>query len=190
MLVDITNKRFCIFGLQGSGKSVLVKHILRAVPNHMVYDVLHEHKGFNRYLPNHRQFSREALAELDSFVNRIVIGSGLVRLFVLEEANRFCRPKPYPLPASILDLNDFQRHQRIAFGVVARRPTQLHSDLVELAHYLFIFRLVGKNDHQYLEAIAEGLGDTVRSLDKYHFVIVDQDRSYHVQEPIAYEEPK
>jgi len=187
MAPDLKNKRFAIFGLQGTGKSVLVKHFLRSTPNSIVYDVLREHTGLHRYLVSYRQYSPVALAELNNFVNRVVIGSGKIRLFVLEEANRYCRPKPNPLPDSILYLNDFQRHLNIAFGVVARRPTQLHSDLVELAHYLFIFRLVGKNDFEFLEATAEGLGEAVRKLPDYHFIVVNPDRSFYQHEPVLME---
>lgn len=189
--IDLTDKRFVILGLQGSGKSVLVKSILGLVRNSMVYDVLKEHQGFNRYLVTYRQVQKHtpqdpAIAELNTFVNRVVIGSGQIRLFILEEANRYCPSKPQPLPASILDLNDFQRHERIAFGSVARRPVQLHTDLVELAHYLFVYRLPGKNDRNYLDEIADGLGDAVLGLKDFHFVIVYPDRHYEVHAPVPY----
>jgi len=186
MNIELLGKGFVVLGLRGTGKSILVKYILSKIHAHLVYDTLREHKGFNRYIPDHRQYSQAATDELNLLVNRIVIGTKLVRLFIVEEANRFCPPKPKPLPAAMLDLNDFCRHQRIAFGCVARRPTQLHSDLVELADYIFIFRLVGKNDYQYLESLAEGLGDAARSLLKWHFVIVNPDRSFEVHEPIKY----
>lgn len=189
--IDLENKRFCVFGLQGTGKSVLVKGILGETKDSFVYDVLREHKGFNRYLVTYRQVLRHndrdpAVMELNGVVNRVVIKSGQVRMFVLEEGNRYCAQKPYPLPSAILDLNDFQRHERIAFGVVARRPSQLNSDLVELAHYLFIFRLVGKNDREYLNMVAENLGDEVRSLPDFHFMVVYPDRSFKVHKPIPY----
>lgn len=183
--IDLQNQRFCIFGLQGSGKSVLVKTILQGEKNSIVYDVLKEHQGFNRYLATHRQRSDAAIDELNMFVNQVVSGSHQIRLFILEEANRYCPPKPTPLPDSILDLNDFQRHQKIAFGLVCRRPTQMHSDLVELAHYLFIYRLVGKNDCAYLEAIAEGLGEAARELEDYHFLVVTPGRKYYVHKPVT-----
>lgn len=182
--IDLKAKRFCIFGLQGSGKSVLVKTILKSERASIVYDVLREHRGFNRYLVDHRQRSDAAIIELNRFVNNIVSDSNQIRLFILEEANRYCPSKPTPLPDSILDLNDFQRHQGIAFGIVCRRPTQLHTDLVELAHYLFIYRLVGKNDYAYLEAIAEGLGDAARELADYHFVVVTPQRKFYEHEPV------
>lgn len=190
--MELTNKRFCIFGLQGSGKSVLVKYILRNTKSSIVYDVLKEHQGLNRYIATHRQVKKHyyadpAIIELNNFVNWVVIGSRLIRMFILEEANRYCPPKPNPLPASILDLNDFQRHDKIAFGSVARRPVQLNSDLVELAHYLFIFNLVGKNDTQYLESIAEGLGEAVKNLPENHFMVVPPRRQdYYIHEPVPY----
>lgn len=191
MLPSLENKRFGVFGLQGSGKSVLVKDILHKNRNSFVYDVLREHHGANRYLVTNRQVIKHreddpAIQELNRVVNTVVIHSHQVRMFVLEEANRYCPPKPHPLPSSILDLNDFQRHENISFGIVARRPVQVHSDLVELAHYLFIFRLVGKNDTEYLNVIAEGLGDAVKGLQDFHFIVVNPNRTYEVHKPVTF----
>ena len=54
---------------------------------------------------------------------------------------------------------------------MARRPVQFHTDIVELADFLFIFRLDGNNDYKYLENLHRGLGDMVRNLPEYHFAI-------------------
>jgi len=183
-LPALTNQRFAIFGLQGSGKSYLAKKLLSREPRSLVYDVMDEYQGFNRYIVKYRQYEPAAISELDTLVNKIVIGSGKIRCFVLDEANRFCPPKPHPLPASILDLNDGQRHYNIAFGVIARRPTQLHSDLTELAHWLFIFNLPGKNDQSYMDELKTGLGDIVAGLPEHQFVILDQRRNVTVHEAI------
>lgn len=183
-LPDLRSKRFCIFGLQGSGKSYLARRLLQSDPAHFVYDVMHEHAGCNRYLATHRQYTPEAVAELDLLVRRVVIGSGKVRLFVLDEASRYC-PNRRPLPDSIAELNDLQRHYDIALGFIARRPVQLSTDLVELAHYLFIFTLRGKNDLLYLDSLASGLADAVAGLEKYHFVVVYPQRRFSVCKPIS-----
>ena len=177
MLPNITNKRFVTFGLQGSGKTELNKQLLRTIKPSLVYDIHHEYTGgFNRYLAAFKQVHRNrpddpAINELNWCVEKVVLQPGRVRLFVLDEANRFC-PNHYPLPSSILTLNDDQRHDKIAFGSIARRPAQLNTDLTELAHYLFIFRLTGRNDYTTLEDIASGMGDMVRELKDYEFVIV------------------
>ena len=37
-MIDITNKRACIFGLPGSGKSKLLEHILGSTKRHLIYE--------------------------------------------------------------------------------------------------------------------------------------------------------
>ena len=188
MLPDITNKRGVIFGLQGSGKTELGKYLTRTIRGHFVYDVHHEYKGFNRYLvenkrPDLRNKNDPAILELNNVVNQVVLKSGQVRLLTLDEANRYC-PNHYPLPASILVLNDDNRHDRIGFISIARRPAQLNTDLTELAHYLFIFTLTGRNDYSFLEDTAIGLGDAVKKLKEFWFIIVHPDRHYEIHPPI------
>lgn len=184
MIPDLTDKRFVILGLQGTGKTYMAKYLLEQHPASIVYDVLHEYLGYNRYIVKYRQYGNEAINELNMLVSKVVIGSKKIKLFILDEANRFCPAKPHPLPDSILELNDFQRHYGISFGAICRRPTQLHTDLVELAHYLFIFQLKGKNDLLYLDGIAGGLGDKVLALPEYHFVIVHPNHEYEIHWPV------
>ena len=189
-LPDISNKRAVIFGLQGSGKTELGKVLTRTIRAHLVYDVHHEYEGFNRYLvafkrPNIRDKNDPALKELNTIVG-MVTTSGQVRLFTLDEANRYC-PNHYPLPSSVLVLNDDNRHDRIGFISIARRPAQLNTDLTELAHYLFIFTLTGRNDYSFLEDTAVGLGEAVKKLKAFHFVIVHPDRHFEVHPPIKIE---
>lgn len=184
-LPGLTEKRFAILGLQGTGKTYLAKYFLEQQAASIVYDVMHEYKGYNRYIVKYRQYNSAGLDELNRLVSQVVIGSKKIKLFILDEANRFCQPKPKPLPDSILELNDFQRHYHISFGVIARRPTQLHTDLIELAHYLFIFQLKGKNDLIYLEALSPGLGNAVFALPEYHFVIVHPNHTFEVHQPIS-----
>lgn len=182
-MIDITGKRFVILGLQGSGKTELAKLILSKTENHIVYDVLQEYDGFQRYIPTDRN-SRD---ELSATVQKLILPRVKPDLFIIDEANRYLLPKPTPLPAGIDELNDWSRHMGkygLSWGCIARRPTQLHTDIVELAHYLFIFVLKGKNDQQYLDSILPGLGSQVASLPDYHFVIVDAGRKLVIHSPI------
>lgn len=185
MIPNLAEKRFAILGLQGTGKTYLAKYLLEQQPASIAYDVMHEYQGYNRYIVKYRQQKQEAIDELNRLVSQVVIASKKIKLFILDEANRFCPPKPKPLPDSILELNDFQRHYHISFGSICRRPTQLHTDLVELAHYLFIFQLKGKNDLLYLDALNAGLGDTVAALPEYHFVIVHPNHDYETHPAIS-----
>ena len=181
MIPDLTDKTWAVFGLKGTGKSVLVHYICSRERAHFVFDPLGEHEGLNRYTPRHRD--EQGIPELEAVISRVVLGSGKVRLFAIDEANRYCRPRR-PLPGAVLQLNDFSRHYQVSFGLVARRPVQLHADLVELAAYLFVFNLKGVNDSRYLDYLCPGLGDAVATLPPYHFVVVAPDRSYAVHPPL------
>ena len=180
-MIDITSKRFVILGLQGSGKTELAKHLLRQSSNSFVYDALNEYDGFRRYIPT----DRNSIAELEKCVKRLVLKRLKPSLFILDEANRYLIPKPHALPEGIEELNDWSRHMRISWGCVCRRPTQLHTDIMELAHYLFIFVLRGKNDCAYLDGILPSLGDMVSGLPKYAFAVVTENRSVTLHSPIS-----
>jgi hypothetical protein len=71
-------------------------------------------------------------------------------------------------------------------GYICRRPSQLNTDLTEIADYLFIFQLGGKNDIQYLNDLKQGLGEAVKNLPPFHFVTVYPDRSFRVSNPVNY----
>jgi len=181
---DLTSKGWAAFGLRGSGKSWLLKSIADTTPSHIVYDPLREHEGYNRYIPD----DRTSVPELNRFISEIVIPRRPA-LVVIDEASRYIKPKPNPLPEAVGDLNDFARHWKISCGYVARRPVQFHTDIVELADVVFFFALPGKNDHRYLEDLHVGLGDAVRELPKYHFAVLSENgRKWDVLPPIG--EPK
>lgn len=186
-MIDIRNKAFTVFGLRGTGKSTFVDYIARQFKSRaLVYDTLNEvpaQASYDSYTPTNR-FSA---AELEIIIKQIVnftTKQSFYHLFVIDEANRFCPPKPHPLPEQVGILNDELRHCNIAVGYVARRPVQLNQDLTELAEYIFIFHLKGKADIAYLEDISKGLGDAVLALPQYHFILVNPDRSFKTYPPI------
>lgn len=179
-MIALDNKAFVIVGLRGSGKSVLAKNILSTTPDHLVYDPMNEYQGFRRYQPSDRQSTEE----LNEVIHSLVI-PWRPRLFVIDEANKHIPPKPHPLPSGIADLNDLARHWNISWGTICRRPSQFHSDILELADYLFIFNLPGKNDYAYLESRIRGLGDSVRALKPHHFIVVEGGWKYYEHSPVA-----
>ena len=182
--IDLSGKRIGIFGLQGSGKTNFTKALITAKEDYIIYDPLHEYNGFNRYRPKYRDYSAESQDELNAFITKYVIPTDKrPAFFLIDEANRYC-PNRRPLPDMVEDLNDFNRHYDIALGFISRRPVQLNTDLVELAHYLAIFNLTGKNDYQYLESLSEGLGDAVKALPEWHYVLVDTQREYSICSPV------
>jgi len=183
MELDLANKAFGIFGLPDSGKSTLAHYILNQYGDvAFVYDTLHEFPDspFDSYVPKGRYDAAELEAVIRVAIKRY-------KMIVIDECNRFCPSKPAPLPQAIADLNDWRAHYGLSFGFVCRRPVQLNQDLTELAHYLFIFNLKGKNDIQYLNDLADGLGDAVSQLELYHFMVVDPMRNYEVCPPVPRE---
>lgn len=178
-MIDLRDKRFVIIGLPGSGKTTLAKHILQSNSRHIVYDSMSEYAGFRRYIPD----DAHSVAELDRFISDTVIRYK-PDLFMLDEANRYIQPKPNRLPQAVADMVDVSRHWRVAWGAIARRPTQIHTDIIELAHYGFIFNLSGRNDKRALENWYTGLGDAVANLPKYHFAVVESGVGFHIHRPV------
>lgn len=184
-MIDLTRKTWAAFGYKGGGKSTLAQFIAASEGAAcLYYDTLHEvpdEVKFHSYAPNNRQ----SMAELENIVTLVKNSKGY-RMLIIDEANRYCKPKPVPLPQFIADMNDWCRHPQynLSVGYIARRPVQLNTDITEIADYLFIFQLGGKNDIQYLNDLRSGLGDAVQNLKPYHFVVAVQDRSWRVMAPI------
>lgn len=178
-MIDLRNQGWCIFGVRGSGKSWLLKHILDSTSDHLVYDPLDEHEGYRRYVPDDRQ----SADELDRVINSLVI-KHKPKLFVVDEGNKYIRPKPTPLPPGVSDLNDFARHWGMSCGWVCRRMTQFNTDIVELSNRLFFFKLTGKNDHKYMEDLHQGLGDAVRGLGKHEFISLTEGNIMETHGPV------
>ena len=186
MKIDLSSKRACIFGMPGEGKSNFLCWLAEQYGGKaFLYDTTHEFptdKAFDVYRPA----DRYSVPELERIL-RGAIKLKKYKLMGVDETNRFCPSKPAPLPEYIAELNDMIRHPEYGNVTpvwIARRPTQLNQDLTELAHYLFIFNLKGKNDIDYLEGFAPGLGKAVFSLPQYHFIAVNQRREFQLMRPI------
>lgn len=187
-MLSLSGKTFCILGLRGTGKSTLANYILNnAGADALYYDTLYEAPEssiFDIYRPK----DRYSVAELESVIRAVVPANinqlPRYRMVLIDEANRFCPSKPAPLPPAVADLNDQCRHYLMSAGFIARRPTQLNQDLMELADYCFIFRLTGKNDLLHLENTVSGLGDAVRTLGRFEFVQLAPDKSFTLCAPI------
>tara|TARA_Y100000310_G_C20554084_1_gene749633 strand:+ start:593 stop:1171 length:579 start_codon:yes stop_codon:yes gene_type:complete len=183
-MLDLSNKSFCIFGLPDSGKSTLAHFIIKAYGvKAFIFDTLNEFNSdpYDSYTPA----TRGDIPELEKTI-RAAMASRRYSMILIDEANRYCPSKPSPLPQAVADLNDFRAHYKLAVGFIARRPVQLNQDLTELAHFLFIFNLPGKNDSDYLNSLAAGLGDAAARLPKYHYLLFDR-YSYQVYAPVPKE---
>jgi len=185
MDVELTRKTWAILGYKGGGKSILAKTIAaRYGSKALYYDVLHEvpeTAPFHAYQPK----NRHNVEELESII-KLVKNGKQYRMFIIDEANRYCPPKPKALPDGVADLNDWCRHPQynLSVGYICRLPVQINTDLLEIADYLFIFQLGGKNTQSYLNDMRSGLGDAVRDLLPFYFALVYPDRTWRIFNPV------
>ena len=133
--------RLVVLGLQGSGKTHLVKEAV--IPHYggkyIVFDPNDEYKGFTRYVP---KFTGETAAlqdELKIFIRRFVIPNcqtledveagkrektKRLRAVIFDEADLIA-PSRANIPAALRDLAVRSRHLRIDLIFIARRPIGL-----------------------------------------------------------------
>jgi hypothetical protein len=176
-----------VFGKKGTGKSNWVQYVLQrsAYRAHLMFDVCAEHDALNRYVPEYRR-GEQATAEVEQVVNSMVLNVDSDRrpdLLAVEEVSRFCSPRTPP-PEPLYELVDMNRHYGVGLLGVARRPAQVHTDMVDLADNLVIFRLTGAADKRRLRNISEGLDEAVAGLDDYQYVQVRPDGAYVVRDPV------
>ncbi len=184
------NKQLLIAGQRGSGKTVFAKHIVKELfpKNHVVFDVnfsvnKYDWEGFNRFKVTEPLNKDELRKEFDTFFNdleqkeinkrtHLFKDEMRVDCIVTEEANMVAPSRELP-PFSFKFLTNIGRHTNVTHIILTRRPVQVNTDAVELADYLVLFALSGKNDVGYLNEIKSGLGDAVAELDfdKHDFII-------------------
>lgn len=182
---NLVGKQVGVFGLKNSGKTNFVKWLLKNFyPRSFVFDPMDEYKdewGFNQYVPQQKR----SQAELEMFIDQVIKpNKQQIDMMVVDESNRY-HTKGGELDGPVAEIIDYgTSHWNLGAIFIARRPVQVHTDILELSEYLFIFRLTGKNDHKRLDNIAPGLSDAVRDLPQYGCVMVKPDRSFEVLQPV------
>lgn len=191
--------RVVIIGLQGSGKTYLVKnYFLKRTPYHIVFDPNDEYVGYRRYVPHQKSIEDEDILreEVKLFVKKMVKPNiwsieqkektgkektKRLHLVAFDEADLIL-PARKNINYALRDLWVNSRHYRIDLVAVTRRPTDLNAYVMDTADYLIVFKVPGLNAIRTLREINPKAQDAVNRLDykKYEFLLFDRDREFSV----------
>lgn len=188
MQVNLLNKIFYVCGLHGTGKTNLLKYI--ALQHHtVIFDTSHEWdvNRYHVYRPTASTYPQITI-EAEQFLsflkkqNYIVNGKKIDMIIFSEAESIF--PNRKTLPPVFSEFLREHRRLRVAIGLDGHRPTTINTTLMSLAQYIFIFRLTGKNDLDYLKQLNFQIGDMPVQLQPYHFIVLDPNRNMVISEPV------
>lgn len=169
-MINIQDKKICIFGIQGSGKTELAKHIIRYFQKPMIYEVNPDMRDTNAYIYRPKSLTVD---ELDEFCLKIkkLAKIGKINLFVIDEADIFFRSNFHLMP-NINDLIVNHRHYNLALMFISRRPQDIPSKIIESSHHIFVFSIDGVNAVERLNKLHKGFKILLSKLEyeKYNFI--------------------
>ena len=188
--------RLTVIGLQGSGKTYLVKKaILDKEPQHLVIDPNDEYGDeYTRYVPRFTDDYEKLTAEIKLVVKKLV----LPNCWSLEQLEKSGKDKPKRLKLLVIDEADLvapartninsmlrnlivkSRHLRLDIVFISRRPTDLNAYIMDTSDKLVVFKQVGYNALKTLRALKLDSDKVIKELDytKHEFLLFDVDREY------------
>lgn len=176
-------KATVILGLRGTGKSNAARAIVSQDPDHaLVYDPQGEFNDLCDVLQPKAFDYPEAADEFARLLNRADLWhggpQGGYRLLIVDEAQRIAPGGGRALHPRIARFNAEHRHIPMGVLWIARRPAELHPEIINLADHLVIFKLPGTTDERFLEGTSKGLGKAIRELEDFECMYVDQGRHF------------
>lgn len=188
--------RLTVIGLQGSGKTYLVKKaILDKEPHHLVIDPNDEYGDeYTRYIPRFTDNYEKLTQEIKLVVKKLV----LPNCWSLEQMQKSGKDKPKRLKLLVIDEADLiapartninsmlrnlivkSRHLRLDIVFISRRPTDLNAYIMDTSDKLVVFKQVGYNALKTLRALKLDSDKVIKKLNyaKHEFLLFDIDREY------------
>lgn len=185
--IDLTGSHVLVLGKKNTGKSYFTNYLM-SISNgpYLSFDPMREHEDYGRddiVIRPDATRGDDAVQALDDAINFLEENRDTFEWCFVDECNRF-HTKGGTLDGAIGALADYNAHYGMGMCMVARRPVQVHTDLRELADWLFVFRLTGQNDVRTLDNISRGLGERAASLNPREFMVVAPSGEYWRHDPI------
>ena len=168
-MIDLKNCKICVFGIQGSGKTVFVERWLMKKYNNPLIYLMHEEDFKDR--GNHVKviIPKDKEGNVDTSMRTLNVWSkkikeeainGKIDAFIIDEADLFILKDFRNLQkfSYFHDLIINHRHYGLSMIFITRRPQELPTVITEQSGHYFIFHIAGKNVKDHLNKIYDNLG--------------------------------
>jgi len=171
-------------GKRRSGKSKLLKHLVRGIRRKIIWDYNHEHgslglvvyhahmikktwdNGLTRIVFQPYKKTEEAFEE---FLKEAYKLNNFV--LIIEEVERYAYS--HHIPVTLKKFIDTGRHKGVGVYVTMRRPARTHKDILSNADHIFAFHQHLTIDINYLKEWIGEKAERLKSISPYNFLHYD-----------------
>ena len=186
--------KILVCGLQGSGKTYFVKHLLNSkLWKKPIFYVVNKDDGYKDITGIYTYTPKAPITEFKTFIKFVynLIQERKIDCLVIDEADLFF--------SNNFEINSFDefndiilnhRHFKLNIVLITRRPQDLPTKIVESCKHIYIFSLEGANALKKFEDIQKNLSLEIRKLDynKHNFVYKEIAKTGYVCQPIKSED--
>jgi len=158
---DLNEKKFLVAGLQGTGKTYLVKRLARFFTNVAVYT---PH-------PDEWKASAVVVFDMDDFVEDFSTVTKLLKKFktrfdclIIDEADMLFETQ-FDVEKTLNDIIINHRHYGLSVMFSTRRPQNIPAKIYNQFENLMLFSIEAPHVRDLLNRYYEGLGDMVSNLN-------------------------
>ena len=171
------NDRIMIVGVTGSGKSELMRHLLKSYRdqgiNYIIYDSQHQHGDLASYAEGEHENFVYQPKEVDSIEEFETICRSVWRrrnlVFAIENLDFYSTPQK-PQSPTFKKLVHLGRMKGIGLIMTTRRIADVHKSPCSQVRHWFIFRTFLPNDVKYLRQFIGDTADQAMKLEEHEFI--------------------